>query len=256
MRAFSLVELSIVLVILGLLVGGVLAGKSLIHAGELRAVSSEQQKIVTAYQAFRDKYFALPGDFSNATLVWGKNSSVCNGQSGTATTPGTCNGNADTQILYISTVQHEHWRQWQHLSLAGFIEGTYSGTQSSDVSKPSQNSGEIGENMPASKFPNAGWDTRYYDTGSGDGTYFAGIAGNLLFFVGDDNNGNPATAIMTTEDAWNVDTKMDDGMPGTGKLFGMPRNNCTTASSASDFTGAYKLNTTGTLCALYWKNQF
>lgn len=66
-NAFSLVELSIVLVILGLLVGGILAGQSLIRASELRAVTSEQARIVTAIQAFRDKYFALPGDMRNAS---------------------------------------------------------------------------------------------------------------------------------------------------------------------------------------------
>jgi prepilin-type N-terminal cleavage/methylation domain-containing protein len=70
-RAFSLVELSIVLVILGLLVGGVLSGQSLIHAAELRAVTTEYQKYMTAVRSFKDKYFASPGDMNNATSLWG-----------------------------------------------------------------------------------------------------------------------------------------------------------------------------------------
>lgn len=57
-RGFSLVELSIVLVILGLLTGGILAGQSLIRAAELRAVSTEYSRYATAVQSFRDKYFA------------------------------------------------------------------------------------------------------------------------------------------------------------------------------------------------------
>lgn len=60
-KAFSLVELSIVLVILGLLTGGILAGQSLIRAAELRAVSTEYSRYITATQSFRDKYFAVPG---------------------------------------------------------------------------------------------------------------------------------------------------------------------------------------------------
>mgnify|MGYP001100732306 CR=1 FL=1 len=64
---FSLVELSIVLVILGLLVGGILGGKSLIKAAELRSISTEQAQWNTAIKAFRDKYFMLPGDMNNAT---------------------------------------------------------------------------------------------------------------------------------------------------------------------------------------------
>ena len=68
---FTLVELSIVLVILGLLVGGVLAGQSLIHAAELRAISTELTNYKTAIGAFRDKYLAIPGDMNNAVKFWG-----------------------------------------------------------------------------------------------------------------------------------------------------------------------------------------
>ena len=69
-KGFSLVELSIVLVILGLLVGGVLSGQSLIRAAELRAATQEYQRYYTATQTFRDKYFAIPGDFNNAQAFW------------------------------------------------------------------------------------------------------------------------------------------------------------------------------------------
>lgn len=59
---FSLVELSIVLVILGLLVGGVLTGQSLIRASELRKFMNTMERYKAATYTFRDKYFALPGD--------------------------------------------------------------------------------------------------------------------------------------------------------------------------------------------------
>ena len=70
--AFSLVELSIVLVILGLLTGGILTGQNLIRAAELRSVVTEFQTYQTAVMTFRDKYFALPGDMTNATDFWGE----------------------------------------------------------------------------------------------------------------------------------------------------------------------------------------
>src|SRR5438552_4058186 len=70
-QAFSLVELSIVLVILGLLVGGILSGQSLIRAAELRSVTTEFSRYLAAVQSFKDKYFALPGDMANATAFWG-----------------------------------------------------------------------------------------------------------------------------------------------------------------------------------------
>lgn len=69
---FSLVEISIVIVVIGLLVGGVLAGRSVIRAAELRAVGTEMNNYVTAIYQFRDKYSGLPGDLVNATLYWGQ----------------------------------------------------------------------------------------------------------------------------------------------------------------------------------------
>lgn len=70
-RGFSLVELSIVLVILGLLTGGILAGQSLIRAAELRSYITDVQRYPAAVNAFKDKYFAYPGDMANATKFWG-----------------------------------------------------------------------------------------------------------------------------------------------------------------------------------------
>ena len=94
-HGFSLVELSIVLVILGLLTGGILAGQSLVRASELRAVSSEYQRYATAMHAFRDKYFAIPGDMTNATKFWGDDATACADGAVADGTPGTCNGNGN-----------------------------------------------------------------------------------------------------------------------------------------------------------------
>lgn len=93
-RGFSLVELSIVLVILGLLVGGVLAGQSLIKAASARKTLAWNTGMQTNFNTFRDKYFALPGDMTNATDFWGRSTAagVCTGQPGTPSATGTCNG--------------------------------------------------------------------------------------------------------------------------------------------------------------------
>jgi len=102
-QGFSLVELSIVLVILGLLVGGVLSGQSLIRAAELRKYITLQDRYRTALLSFRDKYFALPGDMTNATAFWGaKSATNCLNNAGAAvnTATGTCDGNGDGNIYY------------------------------------------------------------------------------------------------------------------------------------------------------------
>ena len=62
-RGFSLVELSIVLVILGLLVGGVLGGQALIRAAEIRGVLADKDKYLAAVYTFKNKYQALTNSF-------------------------------------------------------------------------------------------------------------------------------------------------------------------------------------------------
>lgn len=118
-KAFSLVELSIVLVILGLLVGGILAGKSLVKASELRKVINDLHDYRTAMYSFRDKYFYWPGDMPNATSFWG--SSVYNG-----------NGNAIIEDANASAnAQGENLGAWQHLQAAGLIKGAFTGANAS-----------------------------------------------------------------------------------------------------------------------------
>jgi prepilin-type N-terminal cleavage/methylation domain-containing protein len=67
--AFSLVELSIVLVILGLLVGGVLSGQSLIRAAALRSVTNDYSRYSAAVNTFKDKYFPAPATAPVATVA-------------------------------------------------------------------------------------------------------------------------------------------------------------------------------------------
>ena len=65
-KGFTLIELSIVLVIIGLIAGGVLIGRDLINAAAIRAQISQIEKIQTAVNTFRGKFNALPGDMGTA----------------------------------------------------------------------------------------------------------------------------------------------------------------------------------------------
>lgn len=152
-HGFSLVELSIVLVILGLLTGGILGGQSLIRAAEMRSVSTEYQRYIAATQTFRDKYFSLPGDMASATQFWGAahaTPATCVTTQGTGTQ--TCNGDGNGRVL-PSTGSAEHVRYWQHLANTGLIEGTYTGVDAT-ASVPSVIGGT---NIPRSRLNNASW---------------------------------------------------------------------------------------------------
>lgn len=257
-RAFSLVELSIVLVILGLLTGGILAGQSLIKAAELRTVSTEYNRWKTAASSFRDKYMALAGDMSNATKFW-NTAPTCPGDYTTpATDMRTCDGNGNGQ-LELGGGAPEGTRFWQHLANAGLIEGSYTGVSSNADGYAFGIVAPI--NAPRSRFSNAEWVA--YAVGDYDYTnasYFEGSYGNALelgmFHSILTANGTP----FTPADAWNIDTKMDDGRPATGSVRTFEANgvNCNSiaASTSTLATAAeYKLNYPDKACILVFLNS-
>lgn len=65
-RGFTLVEIAIVLVIIGLLLGGILKGQELINNARVRAIADRSNSLKAAWYAFIDRYQALPGDFVQA----------------------------------------------------------------------------------------------------------------------------------------------------------------------------------------------
>lgn len=219
LRAFTLVELSIVLVILGLLVGGVLAGQSLIHAAELRAVGREYQQYQTALGAFKDKYLALPGDMPNAVRYWGAQDgstndgmdAVCAGLSTPAPGTATCNGDGNGLIAQSGRL-YESFRAWQHLQNAGLVEGRLEGVMG--------DAAEVGRNVPRSKISNAGWQFFGLGTGQFDPAgYFYAEYGSSFFFGGNNANMWTQHPVISAEDAYNIDMKLDDGKPHTGRMM-------------------------------------
>ena len=105
-RGFTLVEIAIVLVIIGLLLGGVLKGQGLIDSARVKNIIQQSTSLTAAVNAYQDKFRALPGDDVQ----------------GTSHAPGaTGNGNGDGQIA-------EYQLAPQHLALSGFITGSFNGS--------------------------------------------------------------------------------------------------------------------------------
>lgn len=253
--AFSLVELSIVLVILGLLVGGILAGQSLIRAAELRSIGTQYQSYVTATLAFRDKYFALPGDMTNATSFWGiAHATTCRTTQGTGTA--TCNGDGNGVIVESAGTEYggtnEAFRYWQHLANAGLIEGTYTG-----IGGPgdARYHAVVGTNVPRGRIGNVGWmmDNRNYTTDA----FIPYQTPANRFWVGREHPGSEWTTMpfLKPEELWNIDTKLDDGMPIRGNVRAVWYVQCTNATAANDFDAAYALTTGGMVCAMTFENK-
>lgn len=255
--AFSLVELSIVLVILGLLTGGILAGQSLIRAAELRSVSTDYNRYKTAVGTFRDKYFALPGDMASAYKFWGVVLG-CTDESSSAVSGTGCNGNGDGRIggtpPTFVTEFAERFRAWQHLASAGLIEGQYTG-----VAGPDNAAHAVARtNVPASRISNGAFMIETIGPYTSSSFYKTHNYGNSI------SVGNPTTlagvigvrgALFTSGDAYAIDVKLDDGMPTQGFMIIFGNTDCRDGAG-TDPTGPYNLDVNVVSCAIMFLNSF
>lgn len=112
-HGFTLIEIAIVLVIIGLLLGGVLKGQELITSARVRNLISQQDGIKAAYFGFQDRYRALPGDYPGAQA----NANIPN-------VGATLGGNGDG-LIAATAAANEPTLAWMHLSHAGFLSGNY-----------------------------------------------------------------------------------------------------------------------------------
>lgn len=245
LQAFSLVELSIVLVVLGLLVGGILGGKSLIRASELRSITTQFQNFSAAHNAFRDKYFAVAGDMANATQFWGAASAVSDVACADALEAGvtgtlTCNGEGNGFVQRHGPDRAEKVLYWHHLANAGLIEGSYTGY--SHVS-PASCCFDSTANSGRGKIPQSIWLA--YSNNNAPFKYWFGKQrapfGGMPASAGGEN-------ILIPEEVWNIDTKLDDGKPNTGKIVAFDSAAGTNCAVGSLPTDDYKLDYTSIAC--------
>jgi prepilin-type N-terminal cleavage/methylation domain-containing protein len=108
-KGFTLVEVSIVLVIISLILGAVAMGDSLVQASKIRSSINDLYRYKNAFYLFKEKYYYWPGDMPNATAFW----------------PSLTNGDGDWSIA----CGNECMYLWTHLSKAGsgLIDGYYTG---------------------------------------------------------------------------------------------------------------------------------
>jgi len=115
-KGFTLVEIAIVLVIIGLLLGGILKGQEMITQAKIKNVMSDFSGISAAFHGYQDRYRAIPGDDPNAATRWSL---------GTVTLASGAYGDGQIAGGYGSTTANEESRVfWWHLRQSGFVAGS------------------------------------------------------------------------------------------------------------------------------------
>jgi len=227
---FTLVELSIVLVIIGLLVSGVLMGRDLIRAAEIRAGISQIEKYNVAINAFKLKYDCLPGDCPDPCFL--QYNAACQTSYGALinsvdTTLGTGKLNFYNGYFGNTAIQSKIVRLFLHLQLAGLTDGLYLKVPASTrfVGKDAyfppflagNGSGVFPFSFDGLRSSYIPLPTSLYNNGN---KWYVGVnptATDTSSWGLGGATANSLSPALTPAEAYAIDSKLDDGIPTSGK---------------------------------------
>ncbi len=228
-QGFTLVELAIVMVIIGLLIGGILKGQELIANAKISSTVGQLKGLDAAINTFFDKYNARPGDMRDATTRL----QGCTGNCG--------NGNGDTQIgtnLSFPAAGTEPIYAFIHLSLADLVSGVDWSGSAADVRS-------FGKGLPNVKAGGGMWIG--YANGAVANTTLQ-VNKQYAVLNGAAGDVTNTTGAFTANTAAQIDRKMDDGQPQTGVVQTVG-SNCTAGGNGS--AASYQENAATSQCAMY-----
>jgi len=227
---FTLIELSIVLVVIGLIVGGILVGADLIRSAGERAQITQIEKFNQAANAFYEKYGCLPGDLSASLAT----------QFGFVSRPGSrglgdCNGliegyDPSLSAMYNASLKGEPLLFWEDLASARMIDGTFNTATAVDASPFGTTINTFSFENPNLYLPPAKIGNSNYVLASSGGLgadgYYTQTGNALNYFQilvpqyinGGQGYCQTCAGALTVKQAYDIDQKIDDGMPTTGRV--------------------------------------
>jgi prepilin-type N-terminal cleavage/methylation domain-containing protein len=211
---FTLIELSIVLVVIGLIVGGVLVGQDMIKAAAVRAQITQIEKFNDAVNTFYGKYTCLPGDCANAATFGFPARGPYPGQGdGNGIIQGN-RANASWSNNGIDESAGETTMFWVDLSMAGFIAGSFTTASSTVVPGADVTGTAINNWLPQAQLGGG----NYVLVFSNNGANFFQIE-PVTTIIASAPDGVYSGSGITVQQAYAIDTKIDDGQPETGNVL-------------------------------------
>lgn len=194
---FSLLELSISIIVIGIILSIVTSSMYILRQSELKQLIIEAKRHLDEVHGFQNKFQALPGDFLHATDFFAA----------------TANGDGNEKIIGDSggPDANEGFRAWQHLELSGMVNRHYTGIGGGGADEAT-----INVNVPESIRKGGGYAINYNAT----------LLKNGLLF------GNPVSGALTTgplltpTEAEYIDRKLDDDLPNSGTIRSLGDTTC------------------------------
>ena len=206
---FTLIEIAIVLVIIGLLLGGVLKGTEMINQAKIKNVISDFNGVQAAFYGYQDRFKAMPGDDRGAAARWGAGTASGDGN-------GQLAGPYNFQLAVAPTITEESNLFWQHLRAAGFIPGATTNIESG-IQPTNALTGLLG-----------------VETATGVAGTGLGLSGLII-----------CSSNLPAKIAVAIDVQLDDGDPARGQVRGMrqaalnPPTGTASAAYLDDGTNQY-----------------
>jgi prepilin-type N-terminal cleavage/methylation domain-containing protein len=236
---FTLVELAIVLIIVGLLIGGILKGQELIGNARVAATVSQAKAIDAALSTFYEAYDGVPGDIAApATRLQG-----C---IGTCNRAGDTNGRIGTEPGAAQAVATENIAAWSQLAAADMLGSIQIDGGATVVP---------GVTVPAAEIPGSS-----FQVGFTAGTLTAATNAAVAAAGGTAREAVAAAGVasLLPTQAARIDAKLDDGLPNTGSVLGMGAVGATNCAQGGDTTAAnnvYREANQQPLCGVYVRVQ-
>ena len=213
---FTLIELAIVLVIIGLLLGGVLRGQELINSARVKSLTRDFQNTQVFLYGYQDRFRSIPGDDGNAAVRLPGPPAASSAVGANAN-----NGRIDGAWNAPIAAANEPALFWQHVRLAGLAPGP------TDLVNPTfapvnSNNGRVGIQSLAANPP------------------IANMTGSYVV----------CSDLIIGRDALQIDTTLDDGETSTGNIRAMPSASPagTAGSTTATISAAAAVNTPHTVC--------
>ncbi len=226
---FTLVELAIVMIIIGLLIGGVLKGQELINNAQVTSAIAQLKATDAATTTFRDIYSFLPGDFAGVGRL-----PNCAGNCGTGNGDGLLPADPGSAVPALAAA-NEKTAFFSHMVAANLISGSLptptalvvgNSNPETPIQGTSMRVGDVAAAVPTGNLGGAitTWRQGHYLTVG------SAVLGNAVLAAASSNNG------LQPSQALRIDSKLDDGIPTTGSVraggvtFAAP-NGCVNAAA-------------------------